>query len=149
MDEQVLTTFDESLRRCDSNPRFLDIFYDRFMASSPDVREKFKKTDFARQKRLLRASFYLLLLASEDEAYGPERHLKQLALRHGAHGLEIGANLYDLWLDSLLATVKECDPGYSAEVEAAWEEVMGIGIAYMLGHYNDPEPRMMPGSRPI
>jgi len=149
MDEKVVATFDESLRRCDSNPRFLDIFYEKFLASSPDVQEKFANTDFSRQKMLLRASFYLILLASEDEAFGPERYLKHLAVRHGASGLEIGAHLYDLWLDSLLATVRQCDPEYSAEVEAAWEDVMGIGIGYMLGHYHDPEPRIMPGSKPI
>ncbi len=140
MDEKVVATFDESLHRCDSNPRFLDIFYEKFMASSPEIQEKFAKTDFARQKRLLRASFYLILLASEDEFLGPERYLKYLAANHGARGLKIGAHFYDLWLDSLLATAKQCDPEYSSEVEAAWEEVMGVGIGYMLKHYHDTEP---------
>jgi len=144
MDEKVVATFDESLRRCDSNPRFLDIFYEKFLASSPDVQEKFANTDFSRQKRLLRASFYLVLLASEDEAFGPERYLKHLAVRHGASGLEIGAHLYDLWLDSLLAAVKQCDPEYSPEVEAAWEDTVGVGIEYMLKHYRDPNPPVMP-----
>jgi hemoglobin-like flavoprotein len=144
MDEKVAARFDESLRRCDSDPRFLDIFYERFLASSPDVQEKFANTDFSRQKRLLRASFYLILLASEDETHGPENYLKHLTVSHGASGLEIGAHFYDLWLDSLLATVKQCDPEYSSEVEAAWEEVMGVGIEYMLKHYHPPNPPVMP-----
>jgi hemoglobin-like flavoprotein len=137
MEKEVIATFDESLRRCDANPRFLDIFYENFLASSPKVRARFADTDFARQKRLLRASFYLILLASEDETQGPERYLKYLAARHSARDLDIGADLYDLWLDGLLKTVKECDPKYSSEVESAWEEMMGIGIQYMLEHYHD------------
>ncbi len=137
MDEKTISTFEESLRRCDTNPAFLDIFYETFLESSPKVRAKFRKTDFSRQKRLLRASFYLILLASEDDQHGPERYLKFLSERHSASGLNIGAQLYDLWLDSLLQAVKQCDPDYSPEVEAAWEEVMGIGIEYMLKHFHD------------
>jgi len=136
MDEKVIATFDQSLHRCDSNPQFLDLFYERFLASSPKVRQRFENTDFAKQKRLLRASFYLILLASEDPENGPERYLGYLATRHSASDLAIGSELYDLWLDSLLATVQECDPEYNPEVEEAWEGMMGIGIDYMLRRYH-------------
>ena len=136
MDEKVIATFDQSLHRCDNNPQFLDLFYERFLASSPKVRQRFENTDFAKQKRLLRASFYLILLASEDPENGPERYLGYLATRHSASDLAIGSELYDLWLDSLLGTVKECDPEYSPEVEEAWEGMMGIGIDYMLRRYH-------------
>ena len=37
MEERILKTFDESLRRCNATPGFLDRFYDRFLASSPKV----------------------------------------------------------------------------------------------------------------
>jgi hemoglobin-like flavoprotein len=137
MDDRTIGTFDSSLRRCDANPRFLDLFYERFQASSPNVRAKFASTNFDRQKRVLRASFYLMLLAAESPR-GPEQYLKDLAARHSAKDLNIGTDMYDLWLDSLLATVRECDPKCSAEVEAAWEAVMGVGIEYMVLHYHHP-----------
>jgi hemoglobin-like flavoprotein len=136
MDERVIRTFDESLRRCDTNPRFLDLFYQKFLSSSPKVKEKFAQTDFERQKRLLRASFYLILLASEDQETGPERYLDHLSALHSASDLDIGSELYDLWLDSLLEAVQESDPEYGPEVEDAWERVMGIGINYMVSHYH-------------
>lgn len=136
MDDKVIATFDQSLRRCDNEPRFLDIFYERFIASSPKVEEKFANTDFAKQKRLLRASFYLILLAAEDPEKGPERYLGYLAERHSVDNLNVGSELYDLWLDSLLETVEQCDPEYSPEVEQAWEQMMEIGIDYMLRHYH-------------
>jgi hemoglobin-like flavoprotein len=136
VDQKTIEIFDRSLRRCNANPGFLDLFYEKFLAASPKVRERFANTDFARQKRLLHASFYLILLASEDPENGPARYLDHLAARHSVHDLNIGAELYDIWLDSLLAVVKECDPEFDDSIEESWERIMGIGIDYMLQHYN-------------
>lgn len=138
VDQKTIQVFDRSLRRCNANPGFLDLFYETFLASSPKVRERFAHTDFERQKRLLHASFYLILLASEDPENGPERYLGHLAARHSVRDLDVGAELYDLWLDSLLAVVRECDPEFNAAIEDAWEQMMGIGIDYLLRQYRSP-----------
>ena len=135
VDEKTIQVFDHSLRRCNANPGFLDLFYETFLNSSPKIREKFANTDFERQKRLLHASFYLMLLASEESENGPERYLEHLATRHSVHDLNIGSDLYDLWLDSLLAVVRECDPEFDEVIEDSWEQVMGIGIDYLVRHY--------------
>lgn len=136
MDEKTLQALDESLCRCNAQPRFLDRFYEAFLASSPKVKQKFAKTDFARQKRALRASLHMILLAAGDPERGPERYLHDLAELHSARGLDIGAELYDLWLDCLLATVEACDPEFSPEVRDAWERVMMVGIRYLVTRYN-------------
>ena len=91
MDEKLIRTFDASLRRCDATPDFLDRFYDRFLASSPRVQEKFAGTDFDRQKRMLRASFYSILLVAEDRGADPGIYLEKMAIRHSAADLDIGA----------------------------------------------------------
>lgn len=141
IDIKGLRTFEESLKRCNGNPVFLDRFYEKFLASSPLVREKFAHTDFVRQKEALRASLRAMMLAAADEEAGPERYLKELASLHSRSRLDVGAGLYDLWLDSLLATVRECDPEFDEQIEAAWEDVMAVGIGYILSHYHDaPEP---------
>ncbi|MCG6926046.1 MAG: globin [Acidobacteria bacterium] len=136
MDKAVLEMFDGSLGRCTSQSRFLDLFYAKFLASSPKVREKFKDTDFVRQKRALKASLHMILLAAGDESGDPGTYLSDVAEKHNAKHLDVGAELYDLWLDSLLETVEECDPEYSAEVRQAWEEVMMVGIHYLTVRYN-------------
>lgn len=135
MDARTLDTFDRSLLRCEARWDFLDRFYELFLASSPAVREKFANTDFVRQKRALRASLHHLLLAAQNEERGPDAYLRDVAERHGAGQLEIGAGLYDLWLDSLLSTVRECDPEYTPEVGKAWEAVMMVGIQYLCRSY--------------
>jgi hemoglobin-like flavoprotein len=138
MDSKTLETFDESLARCNAKAGFLDRFYERFLEMSPKVSEKFGNTDFVRQKRALRASFHMMLLAAGDGETRTARHLGSLAKSHGRSELDIGAELYDYWLDSLLAAVREFDNEWDHEVETAWEQVMGVGIQYLLSHYNDP-----------
>jgi len=138
MDEKTLRIYDESLRRCNAKPGFLDRFYETFLDSSPEVKQRFAHTDFSRQKRALRASLHLLALAAQDGEKGSERYLKDMAATHSKAKLDIGARLYDLWLDSILSTVRQFDPECSPEVEAAWESVMMVGINYMLAHYNTP-----------
>jgi len=131
----VLAVFEASLKRCEARPDFLDVFYENFLASSPEVASKFAGTDFARQKEMLRASFHHLLLVARDPKQGPVPYLEEIAVRHGAGQLAIGAHLYDLWLDSLLETVRSCDPECFPDVEAAWEEVMMVGIHYLCANY--------------
>jgi len=130
-----LAIFETSLKRCEARPDFLDVFYENFLASSPKVAEKFAGTDFARQKEALRASFHHLLLVARDPTQGPDPYLEDVAVRHGAGHLAIGAHLYDLWLDSLIETVRACDPECFPEVETAWEEVMMVGIHYLCANY--------------
>lgn len=112
MDKKILEIYDKSLARCNATPGFLDRFYELFLASSPKVKEKFARTDFVKQKKALRESLRLMRLVATDGEGGPERHLKDLAFSHSKKRLDIGAELYDLWLDSLLTTVKECDPQF-------------------------------------
>jgi hemoglobin-like flavoprotein len=129
------STRTKSLRRCSSQPHFFDRFYERFLASSPKVREKFAHTDFVRQKRALGASLHLILLVAQDPDKDAERYLSEVAERHSSRQLGIGAELYDLWLDSLLATVRELDPQFGPEVEQAWEDAMAIGIRFLCSRY--------------
>ena len=128
---ETLTTFDESLARCGGNPAFLERFYAIFLNSSEKVRQKFVHTDFTRQKLALRMSLNVMRHAAEG---GPEE-LAALAERHSSRDLDIGAELYDLWLDSLLKAVEECDPLFTPRVAAAWEVVMMVGMKYLLEQY--------------
>jgi len=134
IDEGTLQTFSASLGRCNGSPAFVKRFYEIFLASSPKVQEKFAQTDFVRQRAALSASLDAMLLAAKDPQ-GPEQYLRDLAERHSSRQLNIGAELYDLWLDSLLAAVKEFDPVNGPAVQEAWEKVMMLGVSYLLSRY--------------
>jgi hemoglobin-like flavoprotein len=136
MDEATLQRFGASLDRCTADPRFLDLFYEIFLSSSPKVREKFADTDFAKQKATLRTSFSLMLRAARQDGAAPPDFLDHLATRHGASQLAVGSEFYDLWLDSLLAAVRASDPQWAPEVAEAWEAALGVGIRYLLARYH-------------
>jgi Globin len=140
MNEATISTYENSLRRCNAREGFLGHFYMEFLASSPIVRAKFEGTDFVRQKKVLRASLELMARAAADPEHGPEHHLQELGERHSRAELDIGSALYDFWLDALLSTVREYDSEYGPEVESAWEDVMSFGIRYLLSRYDPGRP---------
>ena len=135
LDAEVLNVVEQSLDRCGANPVFLDRFYEVFLASSPKVLAMFEHTNFYRQKRALQASLHGMLLHARADSTSSDPYLVEVAQRHDHTHLNIGAELYDLWLDSLLATVKECDPNCTPNVLAAWEQAMTLGIQFFLSHY--------------
>ena len=135
LDENVLNTVEASLNRCGENPAFLDRFYEVFLASSPKVRTMFEHTNFYRQKRALQASLHGMLLHARSGNGSTDPYLVEVAQRHSRNQLAVGAELYDLWLDSLLKVVEECDAEFSPVVLAAWEKSMTRGIQFFLSHY--------------
>ncbi len=49
--------------------------------------------------------------------------------------LDIPPWMYAVWLDCLLETIREFDPAIDAQTEAAWWDVMAIGIKFMIERY--------------
>ena len=138
MDNPEIEIFNDSLARCLRGGQFFQRFYELFLASSEEVRDKFRATDFRKQRRMLQTSFYMLV---EYMALGwPEcqAYLERIAAMHSKHGRDIPPHLYDLWLDCLLRAVKEHDDQYSAEVDNAWRFMMGAGIAFLKARYDSP-----------
>jgi hemoglobin-like flavoprotein len=130
MDGEQIETFQASLKRCLGSPAFIKDFYDRFQASSDEVRAKFRDTDFVRQNRVLADSLYVMALAVQG---GPDniarQDMKRLARRHTDMG--VAGWMFDSWLDCVLQTARAHDPEFSADVERAWRATLGPGIAYM------------------
>ena len=138
MNETEIELFNDSLARCLRDGRFFQRFYEIFLASSEEVREKFRATDFRKQRRMLQTSFYMLvefitLGWPECQAY-----LERIAATHSKRGRDIPPHLYDLWLDSLLQTVKEHDDLYSPQIENAWRNLMRAGIGFLTARYDGP-----------
>jgi hemoglobin-like flavoprotein len=134
MNENEIALFNDSLERCTARHDFLDRFYETFLASSKEVAEKFKHTDFKTQKMLLKASLYIMMLAAmgKPEAH---THLERIAEVHDRNHYDIRPQLYDLWLDCLVRTVKDFDPEFNADTERAWRNMMTPGIAFMTSRY--------------
>lgn len=133
----IETVFDASyarvLERQVDGKGFFEAFYERFVAASPEVAEKFRHTDMPRQQAMLKKSFYHLLTfyASSHADY----YLDKVAISHNRRHLDIHPPLYDLWLETIVATLRDFDPAFDDTVELAWRLVMTPGIVYMKFHY--------------
>ena len=136
MDARSRDTFLASFNRCRTSAGFLEAFYERFVASSEEIREKFKGTDMKRQVRMLEDSLFVVAVAVQGEEGSLARgDLPRIAARHSRQDLDIRPGLYDLWLECLIETVRTHDPQFSSEIEAAWRETLGFGIDKMRERY--------------
>lgn len=127
-EQHVIELFNDSLERCRHTPHFLDVFYDRLLAASPEIPALFAGTDFRRQKRLLTMALYVLLAAAEGYPEGMNL-IGDLAKSHAKRG--IPPAMYDMWLICLVEAVGVCDPRYSAEIGDAWRQILAPGIQVM------------------
>lgn len=123
-----------SYHRCRASAGFFDTFYERFLAKSAEVAEKFRQTDFARQKLMLRESLVSMLLFNLG-AGSARAELEQLAERHSRRGVDIAPHLYDLWLDALCETVEQHDPEFKPQLAQEWRAAMRAGIDLLIAGY--------------
>ena len=127
--------FLQSLARCEAEDDFIPRFYKRFMASSEEVAFKFRFTDFERQQYALLRSLQLCAQATAGDPEG----LAELTARASTHSrahLDIKPELYGLWLEAVVSTVRECDPEWTTDVEAAWRTIVGFAIMHMTHSYD-------------
>ncbi len=126
--------FGQSYTRVIESERLFDTFYDTFIASSPQVAEKFRGTDLERQKRMLEQSLGYVTGFHTDLMI--EQELVDVARMHDKHHRDIGPEFYDKWVDCLIEAVKACDPQFTREVELAWRLTLAPGITYMKFQYD-------------
>jgi truncated hemoglobin YjbI len=128
-DHETIRLTRESLGRCIACETFLQRFYELFTASSPEVGNLFRNTDFERQKRMLRDSLYAILVAA-GTTKGPAHHeIERLARFHRDIG--VTADMFTLWLDALIAAAREHDLHFTDELETHWRDSMSEAIALM------------------
>jgi len=132
--ERMLETFHDSLRRCQAHPRFMPLFYSRFIDENKEVAEKFVGSDMKAQHLMLEASLQMVMLASSGKD-AAQLFLKRVAQTHAKSERDIPPSLYACWLDSLLSTVEDIDPEHTADVAVAWRTVMRFGIEFLTARY--------------
>lgn len=123
-----------SYHRAMHEGKLVDDFYDIFLAKSPEVAQKFRHTDFAHQKLMLRQSLLMMILFNSDSPTA-KQDLDKLADRHSRHGVDIPPHLYTLWLDALCEALARNDPKFTPECEKLWRNAMQPGIDLLVSRY--------------
>ncbi|MBL9082677.1 MAG: globin [Planctomycetales bacterium] len=90
-----------SYHRCRRNAAFFDTFYEIFLAKSPEIALKFARTDFARQKLMLKQSL-LEVLNHYCGVTAVREELERLGNLH--QQLDVQPKHYELWLEALCKT---------------------------------------------
>lgn len=136
MKKNLVTNVTKSYHRCLENGDFWEDFYHRFMASSPDIRGKFLRTDFDKQKTVIQKSLSLLIAYLNDptsKKIGAE--LQRLARLHDKDHLDVPNTMYNFWMKSLLEAVKKHDPQCSRELISEWSKCLSPIIEFMKSSY--------------
>ena len=126
--------FGEGPKVDDTGNQFLEAFYQRFMASSDEVAAVFQHTDMEHQKQMLNKSLFYGINFLEDINYFHALH--RIAESHSQRHYNIKPELYERWLDCMVATVAQFDPDYSEDVELAWRLAFSQTITYMTFMYS-------------
>ena len=99
------------------------------MGASPEIAELFRETDFERQRRVLRDSLYVMLVAAGTESGPAHDEVERLAARH----VELGVTpeMFDVWLDALIQAAREHDTHFTDALEHDWRASFGGPMALM------------------
>lgn len=136
--KNYLEIYLDSLFRVSGEPEqmtgFLARFYQLFIGHSPQIARYFEDTDMARQIEMLAQSLHEMVEFSTTRVASDR--FRAVALRHSRSQRKIPPDLYDIWLDRLVAAAREFDEQFDDEVELSWRVVLAPGIAYMKFAYD-------------
>ncbi|MDH4134994.1 MAG: globin [Gammaproteobacteria bacterium] len=134
MERNEIAAVQDSFGRCLTQDKFFDRFYEIFIASHPDIRPMFARTDMAKQKELLRHGLMSALMFVEDDVMA-KACIDRIRGSHGHGRLNIRPELYRYWLESILRTVSECDPGHTPEVGQLWRQALQPAVEHIKSGY--------------
>lgn len=124
----------KSYGRCIIKKGFFEDFYAKFLESSPAIKPMFAKTDMARQRQLLQNGISYMIMFAKNSPIGIAK-LEKIAELHDRNHVNVKPELYQFWLDSLLAVVRAYDTAFSPETESAWITTMNKGLTYFKSLY--------------
>ncbi|MEM9982523.1 MAG: globin, partial [Bacteroidota bacterium] len=114
---------------------FFDYFYEIFMNADPYVKERFSKTDFEQQKKLIRHGVNLMIMYANEE-FVAKVGLERLRKSHSINELNIHPKYYSYWKASLIQTVAEFDNEFDESLRNDWSQVLDVGIAFISSGYD-------------
>lgn len=130
VDKETLALVQSRYGYCCTQPTFFEDFYKDFVAQSAEIRNLFKNTDMLKQKAALRQGVAFLIMYAGGNALA-EGKISELTRTHNRSGYAIRPDMYKVWLEAFLRTVKKHDPKHDANHDKAWRTVLTQGIETM------------------
>ncbi len=126
--------FLKSVSRCIANEAFIPTFYERFLGSSEEIKDKFRFTNFEKQNKMLARSLELCAGATAGEAESLAE-ITERARTHDRDHLNIEPRFYGVWLETVIETASEFDDEWTSSIESAWRTILGHVVQRMISKY--------------
>ena len=123
-----------SFGRCTLKKDFFEDFYNDFINRSPEIKTMFTNTNMTKQRQLLKDGISYMIMFAKKSATGTAK-MEQIAQLHDRQHFNVRPELYALWLDALLDTVKRHDPQYTPEISKSWIATMNMGLDLFKKQY--------------
>ena len=121
-------------RCCEQGDDFFDAFYHRLSEKAPEIGSMFAGVNMRRQNALLRNGIESLLACAEGSS-SAQTELLRLGELHGRDRINVPPELYPLWVEALMESLREYDPQHNEMTEPAWREAVSAGIKLMISKY--------------
>lgn len=132
--QESLAAVRQSFGRALTKRSFMPRFYEIFTKSHPSIPAMFKNTDFEQQNELLSQSINMAILFVQNNIIA-KNALTRIRQSHDHEHLKIKPDLYPLWINSLIAALKEFDPEFNPPLEKQWREVLAPAIDHIKAGY--------------
>lgn len=113
---------------------FFDDFYATLSTRAPGIGTMFAHVDMQQQNNLIRQGVEHLIDFASGNAQS-EQELRRLGGTHGRVDLNVHPDLYSVWVDTLVETIRGHDEQATDDVEAAWRVALRGGIELMTSLY--------------
>jgi len=123
-----------SFGRAMTKQHFMARFYEIFIHCNPRIPQLFRNTDMEKQRELLSQSLSMVLLFSQGNPVA-KSVINRIRSSHDHKHLNISPDLYAFWVDSLIATLAECDQGFNPGLEQQWREILQVAIDHIKSGY--------------
>jgi len=129
----------KSYGRCvftrDAKEKFFSQFYDTFLSSHPAIAAMFNNIDLEKQISVLKNAISMSIMYAEKQDELAKDVLTKIRKSHSRERFNVKPEYYAFWLDSLIHTLKVCDPNFSDAIEQDWRDMMQISIDYITEGY--------------
>lgn len=139
-DQQLLSLVEDVVRpsfeRCmASSTEFFDDFYSELSDKAPGIGAMFAAVDMLEQNRLIRKGVTHLIDYAAGNAQAAAE-LQRIGTSHDQNGLNVQPELYPVWVDTLIDTIRHHDSRSDDAIDAAWRVVVRGGIDLMVARYS-------------
>lgn len=117
-----------------NNRTLIERFYELLMAASPELPPIFANTDMDKQNYLLEQGLNMAILYPQENAIA-KHALKRLRKLHNRDNLNIAPELYQYWIDSLVAAIEEADPEFDSRTAVHWRTVLAPAVEFIKEGY--------------